>query len=144
MKNLTRKIALSAAALLAVGTLAACGTATDTDTDTAQPRSTNAVEQAAPIPLTGTGLAATNNRPDESNFLGFLVGTEFSGTPRSMQLDLGYATCDALDAGIAVQELVNISFDNGYSIDDTSSLIVGAAGYLCPENLPIVEAYAAS
>lgn len=96
---------------------------------------------AAPL-AAGVG-AASADTIDEIAYIAALDDEGIYYSSADAAIELGYASCEALDSGATVTQVVNAGIDGaaGFYSDYEVGYITGAAiGAFCPEYLPAVDA----
>ncbi|MGX6508252.1 DUF732 domain-containing protein [Rhodococcus sp. SJ-2] len=124
--------------LFAGGLIAAACTATDTKVEgTATPAAESV--KAAPVAATYT---APSGAADEDRFITLLESQDFNyGGDKSLVIDTGHATCDALDRGAGVGQVISVIVSEGYSGYDAGTFLGATVYALCDEHVPTVEAF---
>ena len=118
-KNTTRKIAITGAALVSVFALSACSTPSDTASD----GSTTLAHEDSGYSFEETVLIEAY----ESEYGDASVGYE------GQIIDIGYSTCDALDAGVTFETIATTAYDSGMDMEEAGYIVGASVTAFCPE-----------
>jgi hypothetical protein len=127
------------AALALIGT--ACGNDADT-VDTTQPEATSASESADAIPT-----ADELEDGDESGYTAALANFDVNTGTDELGVNLGWATCDAWDAGASfTTTMLEISplDGSGFTARESGYIMGAAAWFLCPDHLAAANEWSES
>jgi hypothetical protein len=96
-----------------------------------------AIAVGAVIPM---ALAAPAGA-DQYDFVGQLDDRGVYYSSISDVIDTGKMTCRLLRSGAGVPAAMNFVARNGYASYETAIVVVAAAQYMCPDVLPVLDAY---
>lgn len=130
MNNRFRTLAITTTAVLAIGTLGACSSVSDTATPTPTVTVT-----ATPTPVAPLDREAPSGYTAEALYVE-TYEAEFGSidsTSEGILIDLGYEVCRSFDSGMTFWEIGQTGIDAGMDEYETGFIIGIAAGAFCPE-----------
>lgn len=74
-----------------------------------------------------------------SDYVAFVREQTGMNTASSTLIPLGKTICKALKVGVPVGRVVQTGFESGLDAEEVAAVVVGAAVFICPAQLPKVE-----
>lgn len=145
-KDLTRmnkkRASIIVGGLFAGGLIAAACTATDTKVEGTATPAAEPVKVAPVADYSTPTYTPPTGTADEDRFITLLESQDFNyGGDKSLVIDTGHATCDALDRGAGVGQVISVIVSEGYSGYDAGTFLGASVYALCDEHVPTVEAF---
>lgn len=84
-------------------------------------------------------IAAPPAVASTSDYVAFVRQQTGTYVSASTLIPLGKTICKALRVGVPVGDLVDTGLESGLSVEQTAAVVVGAAAFICPKQMPKVE-----
>lgn len=84
-------------------------------------------------------IAAPPAAAGTSEYVAFVREQTGMYVAASTLIPLGKTICKALKVGVPVGDLAQAGLDSGLTATQTAAVVVGAAAFICPKQLPRVE-----